>query len=141
MNLNYYNTFITVATDCPVEWGAVPPDKKDGRTKAGIEYELLYNSPYAYTQEEILFEVHARHKQISAEELELHGEQIRTAFFSKPNACLRASMLPKKYGWGLHFNAQGKIALVPMESPDYQRFLEGKNGQVELVAAMRNSRK
>ncbi|MGM0882367.1 MAG: DUF6157 family protein [Bacillota bacterium] len=141
MEWNYYDTFITVAPDCPAERGMVPPDKKSGKTKPGIEYELVATSPYTYTQEQLLYEVHVRHKEISPEVLAERGTQLRDEFFQKPMACLRASMLPKKYGWGIHFNAEGKMALVPMESPDYQRFLESGNGSLKLLAAMRNSKK
>lgn len=141
MEWNYYDTFITVAPDCPAERGMVPPDKKSGKTKPGIEYELVANSPYAYTQEQLLYETHIRHKEISPEVLAERGTQLRDEFFQKPTACLRASMLPKKYGWGIHFNAEGKMALVPMESPDYQRFVEGGNGSLKVLAAMRNSKK
>jgi hypothetical protein len=141
MNWNYYNTFITVAPDCPEERGKMPLDKKNGKTKPGIEYELIANRPYGYTQEEILYEVHIRHKGIPEEELTSRGTQIRHEFFQKPMACMRASMLPKKYGWGIHFNAEGKAALVPVESPEYRHFVEGDNGSVTLLAAMRNKRK
>ncbi|RCW51779.1 DUF6157 family protein [Paenibacillus prosopidis] len=141
MEWNYYDTFITVAPDCPAERGMVPPDKKSGKTKPGIEYELVANSPYVYTQEQLLYETHIRHKEISPEVLAERGTQLRDEFFQKPTACLRASMLPKKYGWGIHFNAEGKMALVPMESPDYQRFVEDGNGSLKVLAAMRNSKK
>jgi hypothetical protein len=50
-------------------------------------------------------------------------------------------MLPKKYGWGIHFNGEGKLALVPMESPEYRKFAEGAGGDVKVLAAMRNSKK
>ncbi|MFF3926350.1 DUF6157 family protein [Paenibacillus lactis] len=141
MEWNYYDTFITVAPDCPAETGTKPPDKKSGKTKPGIEFELLEHHPYVYTQEDLLFEVHIRHKNIPEAELAERREQIREEFFRKPQACMRASMLPKKYGWGLHFNEKGQIAIVPMESPDYQRFVEGANGKVKLLAAMRNKKK
>ena len=36
-------------------------------------------------------------------------------------ACMRSSPLPKTYGWGLHFDAAGRVALVSLESPDYER--------------------
>lgn len=141
MEWNYYNTFIAIAPDCPVETGMVPPAKKAGRTKPGIEYELAVSSPYAYTQEELMYEVHIQHKGISEEELAARGTEIRDEFFAKPKACLRASMLPKKYGWGIHFDEEGKMALVPMESPEYYRFVEGNNGSLKVVPAMRNSKK
>lgn len=136
MDWNYYNTFITVAADCPAERGMVPPDKKTGMTKPSIEYEMLMEHPYTYTQEEMLYEVHARHKEIPAGEL----AGRKAEFYGKPTACFRASMLPKKYGWGIHFDEAGRMALVPMESPDYRRFVEGQVAGVKLLAAMRNSK-
>lgn len=136
MDWNYYNTFITVAGDCPAERGMVPPDKKTGKTKPGIEYEMLAEHPYTYTQEQMLFEVHARHKDIPEEE----REECKAEFYGKPTACFRASMLAKKYGWGIHFDEAGRMALVPMESPDYRRFVEGQVAGVKLLAAMRNNK-
>ncbi len=141
MNWNYYNTFITVSPDCPAEFGTVPPGKKGGRTKPSLEYELAAGQPYGYTQEELMYEVHVRHKEIAPEELEARGAEIRNEFFSKPKACLRASMLPKKYGWGIHFNEAGKMALVPVESAEYHRFVEGGHGNVIVLPGMRNSKK
>jgi hypothetical protein len=140
MEWNYYDTFIKVAGDCPAESGLVPPEKKNGRTKPGIEYDLVADQPYVYTQEELLYETHIRHKNIPQEELDARGTQLRDEFFQKPKACMRASMLPKKYGWGIHFNSEGRMALVPIESPDYKRFAEGDNGSLKVVAAMRSSR-
>ncbi|WP_342481620.1 DUF6157 family protein [Paenibacillus sp. FSL L8-0340] len=43
--------------------------------------------------------------------------EIWGALFSKSNPCLRASMLSKRYGWGMHFNDEGKIALYAKASP------------------------
>jgi len=140
MEWNYYNTFITVSKDCPVERGMVPPEKKSGKTKPGIEYELVFNHPYAYTQEDVLFETYVRHKEVPEEELSARRDDIRSAFFSKPMACMRASMLPKKYGWGLHFNAEGKVALVARESAEYDHYANGGEEGIKVVAAMRNSK-
>jgi len=33
------------------------------------------------------------------------------ALLSKPHPCLRASMLPKRYGWGVHYDGNGRITL------------------------------
>ncbi|MBW7455327.1 DUF6157 family protein [Paenibacillus sepulcri] len=140
MEWNYYNTFITVARDCPAEKGMTPPDKKSGKTKPGIEFELVADHPYAYTQEELLFEVHIRHKEIPEEELEARGTRMKDEFYQKPMPCLRASMLPKKYGWGIHFNAEGKMALIPVDSPEYHRFVNGEYEDVRIVPAMSNSK-
>ena len=68
------------------------------------------------------------------------GEAIRAAFFAKPHPCLRASPLPKRYGWGVHYDAHGRIALYAMESEDYRRLSRGGAGDPALVRAMRNRR-
>jgi len=141
MEWNYYSTFIKIAGDCPVERGVIPPAKKNGRSKSEIEYDLVFNHPYVYTQEELLFETHVRHKEIPEAELAERRDELRSAFFSKPMACLRASMLPKKYGWGLHFDAEGKVALVPRESEEYERFADGESSGLKVLMAMRSSRK
>ncbi|TVX96927.1 hypothetical protein FPZ45_19930 [Cohnella terricola] len=141
MEWNYYDTFIKLAGDCPVERGMIPPEKKNGKSKPGIEYDLVFHQPYTYTQEELLYQTYVRHKEIPEEELASRSEEIREAFFSKPMACLRASMLPKKYGWGLHFDSEGKVALVARESEEYDRLASGDGGRLQVLAAMRNSRK
>ena len=41
----------------------------------------------------------------------------RERFFGKGQPCLRTSPLAKTYGWALHFDADGRIALLPMDSP------------------------
>ncbi|MFM9276673.1 DUF6157 family protein [Paenibacillus jiagnxiensis] len=140
MNLNYYNTFITVSSDCPVMEGTIPQERAGKPTKAGIEYELAARQPYFYTQEELLYQVYIRHKEIPEEELERQGAVIRGAFFGKSQACLRASMLPKKFGWGIHFNAEGKLAMVPMESEQYRSYVEGEHEEIKVIPAMRNAR-
>jgi hypothetical protein len=37
---------------------------------------------------------------------------------------MRASMLPKKYGWGVHSDAEGRLALVAVGSDSYRRLQE-----------------
>ncbi|WP_075619247.1 DUF6157 family protein [Paenisporosarcina indica] len=138
--MNYYNTFISIAPDCPATHSTVPPVKKAGRTKPAIEYDLLSNNPYTLTQEDLLFEVHVQHKSIPEEEMITQGDRLREGFFGKSHACFRASMLGKKYGWGIHFNAEGKAALIPLESPEYQRFVNGEIENVKILKAMRNKR-
>ncbi|WP_274468530.1 MULTISPECIES: DUF6157 family protein [unclassified Paenibacillus] len=142
-HMSYKHTFIQVAPDCPVETGTIPAMKKEGKTAHRIQYELLSQNPYKYSQGDLIYEVHLEHKQIPQEERELHGDEIRSALFSKNHPCLRASMLPKKHGWGVHFNEEGKIALYAMESEQYRQFVEAGTQQqdcLKLLFAMRNSR-
>ncbi|WP_221567868.1 DUF6157 family protein [Alkalihalobacillus sp. TS-13] len=135
-DMNYYQTFITVSEDCPVSEGMEPPIKKGGLTKPRIEYELLSNNPYTYTQEDLIYEVYVRHKSIPEEERK--NNQLRDKLFHKPQPCLRASMLPKKYGWGLHFDEEGKIALYSRGSSEYENCFN--NEQLKVLHAMRNNR-
>ncbi|WP_295010500.1 DUF6157 family protein [uncultured Microbacterium sp.] len=45
----------------------------------------------------------------------------REAFFARGQACLRASPLGKRYGWGVLSDAEGRVTLVARESEDYAR--------------------
>jgi hypothetical protein len=59
--MNYYDTLIEIADDCPAIKGQVPQARGGGgkKTKAVVEYELLVKHPYTYTEEDIAFEVYA----------------------------------------------------------------------------------
>ena len=48
------------------------------------------------------------------------------------------SACPKKYGWGVHFDAEGKIGIYAVESKEYQQY--SKNKGVEQLIAMRSPR-
>ncbi len=135
---NYYETFIQVAPDCPVSAAVVPAQRGANKTVPVLEYELLTSNPYGYTQEEVLFTVYAERLGLSADELASRRGELWAEFFSKSRACLRASSLPKRYGWGVHFDSEGKIALYPMESDEYQR-LAGDGALTQLLA-MRSKR-
>src|SRR5947209_4913418 len=110
--MNYYATFIRVAPDCPVSEAVIPTSKRAERSVAQIEYELLAVNPYTFIQEELLFAVHVRLQGIGESDLKTRRAALWEEFFGKSRACLRASTLPKKNGWGLHFDAAGRVALV-----------------------------
>jgi Family of unknown function (DUF6157) len=118
--MNYYDTLIEVADDCPATVAQVPKARGGRKTKAGIEYELLAEHPYSYTEEDIAFEVHAVLHDLP--KASLSGE--RRKFLSKGHPHLRVSALAKRYGWGIHNNTEGKIALVAVESPEYRQLLD-----------------
>jgi hypothetical protein len=99
-------------TGLPGEGRGCPAARGEKKTIAVLEFDLLSGKPYFYTQEELQFEVHLRHKGISASELKSRRNELWAAFFSKPHACLRAPSLPKKYGFGVHFDAQGKSVFM-----------------------------
>ncbi len=136
--MNYFDTFIQVAPDCPVQVAAVPAAKGEKSSVAVLEYDLLSKQPYIHTQEELQFLVHASRHGIPENDLKTHRSELRTEFFSKPRACLRASALPKRYGWGIHFNAAGKIAIYPVEGEQYRRHAEDRT--IRQLFALRSRR-
>ena len=133
--MSYKNTFITVSEDSPVESSIIPLPKKDKLTIASIEYDLIYNNPYGYTQDDVQFKTFMIKNEIEADEL---GE-LREQFFSKPKACFRASPLVKKYGWGIHYNEEGKVSIYEMNSRPYHQFLH--SDKTTILKGMRSKRK
>jgi Family of unknown function (DUF6157) len=136
--MNPIDQFIEIAPDSPTDKSIVPQDKGDKRSIATIEYGLLSGKPYGYTLEELKFATHMVHKQISPAELKAHRKQLQDEYFSKPHACMRASPLTKKYGWGAHYDKEGKIAIYAVESKEYQRFVSDKS--IRKFSAMRSKR-
>ncbi len=131
---NYYNTFIEIAEDSLHDSGEIPVEKSEKKSVAQLQFDMVYNNPYKYTSDEVLFGVFAIRKQIDRNEI----EEQRESYFSKGQPCFRASPLTKQYGWGLHANAEGKIAIYGAETEDYQRFLE--DNSIKKVKAMRSKR-
>ena len=131
---NYFNTFIETAEDSKAQQAQVPP-KKDEKTIAQLQFEMVFDNPYAFTSDDVIFAAFAYRNNIPKSE---HAD-ARKNFFSKGQACLRSSPLGKRYGWGIHANDEGKIALVEMESENYKRF--AANADLKHTRAMRSSRK
>jgi hypothetical protein len=97
--MNYSRTLITVADDCPVTESVAPPDRGANKTVASLQHAMLVDSPYVYTQEDVLF-ITWFERQTIPHMPEEDIAHLRDEFFAKPQACLRASPLPKRYGWG-----------------------------------------
>jgi hypothetical protein len=132
--MNYYDTLIEVAEDCPASKAQVPQARGGKKTKPVVEYELLAKHPYTYTEEDIAFEVYAVLHDIP----KVSRPKEREKFLGKGHPHLRVSALAKRYGWGMHNNAEGKIALVGVESPEYQRLI--KDPRTAKVKAFRSTR-
>lgn len=132
---NYYDTFIEVAEDCPVSSAERPPVKGDKQTVASLQFDTITNHPYSYTSDDVIFGTHATRNNISDEE----RDAAREIFFSKGQPCLRSSSLTKRYGWGVHSDAEGRVALFAVESDEYRQLTE--NDHVKHLKAMRSKRK
>jgi Family of unknown function (DUF6157) len=132
--MNYHNALVEVAADSPARVAQVPQARGGRKTKAVVEYQLLAKHPYRYTEEDIAFEVYAV----------VHGipkasrATERRKFLSKGHPHLRVSALAKRYGWGFHNNAEGKIALIAVESPEYKQLLNDPD--TAKVKAFRSAR-
>lgn len=113
MTTNYFNCFIALSPDALSTVGAEP---KPG-TIAAEHLRLLREAPYTRTSDELMFEVHAARNEIPTSVRDVE----RAAFLSKSRACLRASPLVKTYGWGIHHNADAKVAAFAVGSDDYVR--------------------
>jgi len=131
---NYFNTFIEVAEDCPVKKAEMPPEKEE-KTVANLQFEMIYDHPYKYTSDDVIFHVYATKNKITGKQ-QLAAERER--FFSKGQACLRSSPLTKRYGWGVHSNEEGKVAIYAVESAEYKKL--SKHKTLKQVKAMRSKR-
>ena len=130
---NYFNTFIEVAEDCPTSVAEIPKQKGDDKTVAHLHFDMMMANPYQYTSDDVIFNAYATKNNIS-EDL----QTARELFFSKGQPCLRASPLTKRYGWGVHNNADGKVAIFPVESVEYQQFTQ--DSHLKKTKGMRSKR-
>jgi hypothetical protein len=129
---NYVDTFIEVAEDCPADHATEPP-VAEKPSIAATHYRLISERPYARTSDDVIFETYALRNDIAADDA-----SAREAFFSKGQPCLRSSPLGKRYGWGLHHDAEGRVALVPRESEQYAAL--AADTEVAHTRAMRSRR-
>jgi hypothetical protein len=140
MDLDYFQTLIAAADDCPVERATLPTERGGKPTIASIQHRLLSEHPGSLTQPDVLFETWLARQALPKRPPAAELARLRAALFSKPQACLRASPLPKQYGWGLLFDRAGKITLCPMESAAYHDLVAGKRRVITVLKAMRSKR-
>jgi hypothetical protein len=107
---NLPNSFISVAEDCPVYIAEIPP-ARDPKTIPGVEFDTVFSNPYEYTSDDALYEANAKRRGINRQE-----------FFAKKQPDFRLSPLTQRYGWGVHSDENGKIALYAVESVEYEMF-------------------
>ena len=122
--MSYKNTLIEIAPDATNTTGLIPKPRGQNETKVQIEFRLLIENPYAFTQDELIFAIALERENIDEQKLSKAERQKRwDDMFTKPHPCMRASSLTKKHGWGAHYNHEGRIALVEVGSQNYQRLL------------------
>ena len=134
------NQFVRVAPDCKATAAVVPVPKGGKDTVPVIQHRLLTTEPYSFTLEDLIYETHVLRLGLTAAEAKARKKEIWRELFAKSHACMRASALPKQYGWGVHYDDRGRLALVPVESAEYRRFAAGEVEGVEVTQAMRTRR-
>ena len=130
---NYFDTFIEVSDDTKANCGT-PPSSKDKKSIAEMQYELISKNPYKYTSDDILFQLFALKNNLPEEEY----QQAREQFYSKGQPCFRTSPLTKTYGFGIHYDCTGKMAVYGMETAEYQSFIV--DDKIKKVKAMKSSK-
>ena len=129
---NYFDVFIEVAEDTKATEGVVPPIRGVKKTVANYEYELVSKNPYKYTSDDVFFSVYAERNELP------NNKKERETFFSKGRPCFRASPLTKTYGWGVHSNWEGKVAIYGLGSKEYLKHIKDK--KTEKKKAMRSKK-
>ncbi len=131
---NYTHTFIEIAPDSTATRGEIPPAKGEQKSVAQMQFEMISRNPYKFDSDDVFFQVFADRQDLTEQEYPAAREQ----FFSKGQPCFRASPLTKRYGWGIHSDEEGKIALYGCETPEYEKF--ATNPSLKVVKAMKSAR-
>jgi Family of unknown function (DUF6157) len=135
---NCFNTFIRVAEDCPARTGEEPSLRGGQPTVATLQYAMIAKSPYTYTSDDVVFATSAAGRELDAKASKKQRSLAREAFFSKGQACLRASPLGKRFGWGVHADAEGRVAIYAVDSKRYQAL--AADTKLAQTRAMRSRR-
>ena len=97
-----------------------------------MQYAMLDGHPYECDSDDVLFSVYAERKGVDA------NAAARADYFSKGQPCFRASPLTKQFGWSVHSDECGRIALVAVGSDEHTRLVA--DDAVTKIRAMRNAR-
>lgn len=135
---NYRDAFIQVADDCAASAAIIPPERAGKPTVAGLQYAMIAGKPYGYTSDDVIFETSAVGRALSASASQKERTAARQQFFCKGQACLRASALGKQFGWGVHADAQGRIAIFAVDSARYRQL--ANDAKLKQLKAMRSKR-
>ncbi|GIQ71829.1 DUF6157 family protein [Bradyrhizobium sp. RD5-C2] len=135
---NCFNTLIRVAEDCPTQRGEEPQLRGGQPTVAVLQFRMIAGAPYKYTSDDVVFATSSAGRALDTKTGKKERSLARETFFSRGQACMRASPLGKRFGWGVHADADGRIALFAVDSKRYQA-LAG-DPEVAQTRAMRSKR-
>lgn len=137
-SVDYVNAFIACSEDSTATEAVEPPGPG---SVAAMTWQMISHDPYRYTSGDVIFAVYADRHGIPEPE----RAAARQEFYWRGQPCLRTSDLGRRYGWGIHADDQGRVALVPVGTPEYDAFaaghVPGSSGtEVKVVPAMRRTR-
>lgn len=138
--VDYFNTFIAVAPDSTATCGMIPPGGAKSDSIVARMWRMIAESPYEYTSADVIFSVYADRAKIA----DADRPTARAEYFGVGRACLRSSDLGKRYGWGIHADTTGHVALYAVGTREYAAFASGvaPDGEpVALTRAMRSTRR
>ena len=138
--VDYVSTFICVAPDSAAVSGVPPRTDGGPPTVASAMYDMLSSAPpYTYRSSDVIFTVWADRNAVPADV----RPEVWPTFFSGPHTCLRSSDLGQRYGWGIHANADGRLAVYAVGTPEYAALSAGftRDGSpVKVTRALRSGR-
>ncbi|MCW1924405.1 DUF6157 family protein [Luteolibacter arcticus] len=132
--MSFRDTFVRIAADCPGSAGVEPPRRGGKKPVHLIQLELLRAAPHHFTHQSLVVESELLREPPTGES----RNQIVVRICSKPLPCLRCSPLAKRYGWGFHFDGEGKIAVHAAGSASYEKL--AADPKLDQVSAMRSKR-
>jgi hypothetical protein len=135
---NYVNTFIQVAEDCVATRGEIPPERAGKPTIGSAQYAMLMDAPYYLTSDDVIFATSPAGRSLDESASPAARRDARLRYFAKGQACLRASPLGKQFGWGIHADGLGRVAIFAVGSEDYRRLANDLN--LKQLRAMRSKR-
>lgn len=107
-------------------------------TVAGLQHAMLAEQPYVFSSDDVIFATSAAGRALTATAPARQRQQARDEFFAKGQACMRASPLGKQFGWGVHADANGRIAIHARESARYREL--AADPKLKQLKAMRSKR-
>jgi hypothetical protein len=120
-SVDYVDTFITVSPDSTVDAAAPPEPRGAAPTVASATFELVTQHPYRWRSSDVIFTVWADRRDVP----EVERERARAEFYARPQACLRSSELGMRYGWGIHSDHDGRVAIYAVGTPEYESLAAG----------------
>ena len=109
--MKFPEILITVADKCPANHGMEPTTNRAEKTITMHQYDVLTEMPYQLTYKQLKEEVHRTRRG-----KEFTDEQLETYMMKRSELC-------KIYGWGVHEDKNGTLALVGCETKEYRRLV------------------